>query len=142
MPPPFQRHLFVCTNERAAHNPKGCCAAKGAHRLRERFKKLIIEAGLKGVDGGNLPRMTFGAEIGRFSGVFRLSSRVAHEKNPGNTLVVLLAVKVAPGGIRLVGYWRCGGCKEFDSPEYSRGEELWSRGPRGCRAAGACVDFW
>ena len=51
---------------------------------------------LKRGDGGNLPRLAFDAKIERFPGVFRLSSRVAHEKNRGNSLVLLLAVKVTP----------------------------------------------
>ena len=53
MPPPFRKHLFICTNERAPTNPKGCCASKGGESLRQRFKKLIIEHGLKGVVRAN-----------------------------------------------------------------------------------------
>lgn len=46
--PPYERHVFVCVNERDAANPKGCCAAKGAHEIRSRLKQLAFEAGLRG----------------------------------------------------------------------------------------------
>ena len=37
--PPYQRHVFVCTNRRAEDNPKGCCALKGSEAVLERFKQ-------------------------------------------------------------------------------------------------------
>lgn len=40
---PYDRHIFVCTNERAPDNPKGCCASKGGEAVRARFKTLIKE---------------------------------------------------------------------------------------------------
>ncbi|HEY3175512.1 MAG TPA: (2Fe-2S) ferredoxin domain-containing protein [Candidatus Polarisedimenticolia bacterium] len=40
--PRYQRHLFVCVNERPPDHPKGCCAAKGSGRVRE-----LLKAGLK-----------------------------------------------------------------------------------------------
>lgn len=46
---PYKRHVFVCTNERPADNPKGSCAAKGANEVRDRFKTLVKERGLRGV---------------------------------------------------------------------------------------------
>jgi (2Fe-2S) ferredoxin len=46
--PHYERHVFICTNRRDPGNPKGCCAAKGAEKIRETFKKLISEKGLKG----------------------------------------------------------------------------------------------
>jgi len=46
--PPFERHVFVCVNERDPSNPKGCCAAKGAEEVRSRLKQLTFDAGLKG----------------------------------------------------------------------------------------------
>ncbi len=45
----FQRHLFVCTNERAPGDPKGSCAAKGSLALAEALKRLAYERGLKRV---------------------------------------------------------------------------------------------
>ena len=48
MPPPFQRHVFVCTNRRPDGHPKGCCATKGAEDVRARFKEEMDKRGLKG----------------------------------------------------------------------------------------------
>jgi (2Fe-2S) ferredoxin len=44
----FQRHLFVCTNQRDPSDPRGCCGAKGSESLRRLFKDEIKKAGLKG----------------------------------------------------------------------------------------------
>jgi len=46
--PIFERHLFVCENERAADHPRGCCALKGSPAVRARLKTLIHEHGLQG----------------------------------------------------------------------------------------------
>jgi (2Fe-2S) ferredoxin len=46
--PSYERHLFICTNERDPSNPKGCCSAKGAREVRSRLKKLAFDAGLRG----------------------------------------------------------------------------------------------
>jgi (2Fe-2S) ferredoxin len=46
--PPLERHVFVCENERAAENPKGCCASKNGAEVRSRLKRLAYEAGLRG----------------------------------------------------------------------------------------------
>jgi (2Fe-2S) ferredoxin len=46
--PPYQRHIFVCTNRREADNPKGCCALKGSEAVLERFKEELHRRGLKG----------------------------------------------------------------------------------------------
>jgi (2Fe-2S) ferredoxin len=48
MAPPFQRHVFVCTNRRPDDNPKGCCASKGAEEVRAAFKEELDKRGLKG----------------------------------------------------------------------------------------------
>lgn len=49
MPPPYVRHLFVCTNRRPDESPKGSCAAKGSEELRLAFKKELDRQGVKGV---------------------------------------------------------------------------------------------
>lgn len=49
MPPPFVRHVFVCTNRRPDGSPKGCCASKGSEELRLALKKEADAQGLKGV---------------------------------------------------------------------------------------------
>lgn len=45
--PKFQRHVFVCTNERDPSDARGCCAARGAGEVAEAFKKKLFAAGLK-----------------------------------------------------------------------------------------------
>jgi len=42
----FQRHVFVCTNERK-DDPRGDCAAKGSADVLGEFKKKLHDAGLK-----------------------------------------------------------------------------------------------
>lgn len=49
MPPPYTRHLFVCTNRRPDGSPKGCCATKGSEELRLSFKKELDSQGVKDV---------------------------------------------------------------------------------------------
>jgi (2Fe-2S) ferredoxin len=48
MPPPFQRHVFVCTNRRPDGHPKGCCATKGSEEIRAAFKTELEKRGIKG----------------------------------------------------------------------------------------------
>lgn len=42
----FQRHVFICINERG-DDPRGDCASKGGHAVAEAFKKKLHDAGLK-----------------------------------------------------------------------------------------------
>ena len=44
--PTFQRHVFVCTNERAADHPRGCCKAKGSVEVRDRLKAELTKRGI------------------------------------------------------------------------------------------------
>ncbi len=44
--PSFQRHVFVCTNERAADHPRGCCKARGGVEVRDRLKSELTKRGL------------------------------------------------------------------------------------------------
>ncbi|HEX3694472.1 MAG TPA: (2Fe-2S) ferredoxin domain-containing protein [Polyangia bacterium] len=46
--PHFDRHVFICTNRREPGNPKGSCADKGSEAVRDEFKRLLHERGLKG----------------------------------------------------------------------------------------------
>jgi len=46
--PRFEHHLFVCTNERAADDPKGSCARRGSAALHQHLKQRCHELGLKG----------------------------------------------------------------------------------------------
>lgn len=44
----YERHVFICENRRPEEDPRGCCAAKGAAAVRERFKDALHRRGLKG----------------------------------------------------------------------------------------------
>lgn len=46
--PTYQRHVFVCVNERTPGHPKGCCLEKGGEAVRDRFKKVLAARGAKG----------------------------------------------------------------------------------------------
>ena len=46
--PGYDRHVFVCMNQRRDGHPRGCCAARGGGPVRARLKALIVEHGLKG----------------------------------------------------------------------------------------------
>ena len=39
--PRYQRHLFICVNERPPDDPEGCCASKGSGAVRAAFKAEI-----------------------------------------------------------------------------------------------------
>jgi (2Fe-2S) ferredoxin len=45
--PPFERHIFVCTNQRPEAHPRGCCHSKGSESIRECFKNEIKQRDLK-----------------------------------------------------------------------------------------------
>ena len=44
--PSFQRHVFVCINERAPDHPKGCCKARGGDAVRDRLKAELTARGM------------------------------------------------------------------------------------------------
>ena len=44
----FDLHIFICINERAPEDPKGCCAAKGSRAIADKFKEELHRRGLKG----------------------------------------------------------------------------------------------
>lgn len=39
--PPYERHVFICMNERPADNPRGDCVKRGAQAVLDRFKQLV-----------------------------------------------------------------------------------------------------
>jgi (2Fe-2S) ferredoxin len=49
----FQKHVFICVNERDPSDPKGCCAAKGSPEVAAAFKRKLHERGLKRVVRAN-----------------------------------------------------------------------------------------
>ena len=66
-PPPFYRsHVFCCTNERPPGHKRGCCAGKGAVKLRDYMKARAKEMGLKDVrinSAGCLDRCELGPTV-------------------------------------------------------------------------------
>jgi (2Fe-2S) ferredoxin len=51
--PNFDRHIFVCCNEREAGHPRGCCVARGSESVREAFRRELKSAGLSGAMRAN-----------------------------------------------------------------------------------------
>ena len=51
--PSFQRHVFVCINERPADHPKGCCKAKGGVEVRDKLKAELSARGISKVIRAN-----------------------------------------------------------------------------------------
>ena len=45
----YRTHIFCCTNQRAAGHKRGCCADKGAEKLRAYMKQRVKELGLESV---------------------------------------------------------------------------------------------
>jgi (2Fe-2S) ferredoxin len=44
----YERHIFVCTNERPPENARGSCTGRGSHAVRDAFKAEVKRAGLAG----------------------------------------------------------------------------------------------
>ncbi len=45
--PPYERHVFICLNERPPDNKRGDCERKGAEEVLQRFKDLVDQMKLK-----------------------------------------------------------------------------------------------
>lgn len=46
--PKFEKHIFICTNQRPPGNPKGSCDPQGTGELHQLFKAAVAKHGLKG----------------------------------------------------------------------------------------------
>jgi len=44
--PPFDKHVFICGNQRPADHPRGCCDPAASAALHQAFKKALAERGL------------------------------------------------------------------------------------------------
>jgi (2Fe-2S) ferredoxin len=44
----FEKHIFVCGNQRPAGHPRGCCDPQGGAELQLAFKQKLTARGLKG----------------------------------------------------------------------------------------------
>lgn len=49
----YDRHVFVCENERDPEHPRGCCAAKGGAEIRAWFKEAIQARRRAGLPAGS-----------------------------------------------------------------------------------------
>lgn len=49
----FERHLFICVNERSADDSRGCCVSRGGKDVAKAFKKRLYARGLKRVVRAN-----------------------------------------------------------------------------------------
>ncbi|MFO0774185.1 MAG: (2Fe-2S) ferredoxin domain-containing protein [Nitrospiraceae bacterium] len=47
--PGYQRHLFVCTNQRGPDDERGCCAKLGSEALHAHFKQEAKRLNLKNI---------------------------------------------------------------------------------------------
>ncbi len=46
--PLFERHIFICCNQRDPSSPRGCCDPEGQAKLQKLFKEKLKARGLKG----------------------------------------------------------------------------------------------
>jgi (2Fe-2S) ferredoxin len=46
--PKFEKHIFVCGNQRPAGHPRGCCDPLAEANLQKLLKQKLAERGLKG----------------------------------------------------------------------------------------------
>jgi (2Fe-2S) ferredoxin len=46
--PGFEKHIFICGNQRPLDHPRGSCDPTGGASLHKLFKRKLAEAGLKG----------------------------------------------------------------------------------------------
>jgi (2Fe-2S) ferredoxin len=45
--PKFEKHIFICCNQRPPESPRGCCDPQGQAELQGAFKKKLADRGLK-----------------------------------------------------------------------------------------------
>lgn len=64
MPPPYERHLFICTNRRPDGAPRPSCAARGSEAIRDAFKKELAARGLNHRIRANASGCLDGCECG------------------------------------------------------------------------------
>ncbi len=43
----FEKHIFICTNQRDASGPRGCCNPSGQGELQKQFKERLKARGLQ-----------------------------------------------------------------------------------------------
>ena len=60
----YQKHVFICTNERSKDSPRGDCTRCGGMEIRMRLVKLIAQKGLKGKIRANKSGCLDACELG------------------------------------------------------------------------------
>ncbi len=60
----YQRHVFVCLNEREPNHPKGCCLHKGSAEVRDSFKEELKKRGLSAIVRANVAGCLDACEYG------------------------------------------------------------------------------
>lgn len=60
----FERHIFVCTNQRAEGHPRGCCSPSGEGELHKIFKTKLAQRGIKGTVRANKSGCLDQCEVG------------------------------------------------------------------------------
>lgn len=60
----FDKHVFVCTNQRRAGHPRGCCNELGGGAIRLAFVEGLKRRGLKGVARANKTGCLDACELG------------------------------------------------------------------------------
>lgn len=67
MPPPYERHVFVCTNRRPEGAPRPSCAHRGGEAIRDAFKRELAARGLhrtiRANTAGCLDACEYGASV-------------------------------------------------------------------------------
>jgi (2Fe-2S) ferredoxin len=64
MTPKYNKHIFICTNERPADSPKSDCTRCGGYDIQLKFVELINQHGLKGVIRANKSGCLDACEMG------------------------------------------------------------------------------
>jgi (2Fe-2S) ferredoxin len=60
----FERHIFICTNQRPEGHPRGCCSPSGEGELHRLFKVKLAQRGIKGTVRANKSGRLDQCEIG------------------------------------------------------------------------------
>ena len=62
--PPYEKHIFICTNQRPEGHPRGCCMDKGGMEVRVALARGLAARGLKGVVRANKSGCLDACELG------------------------------------------------------------------------------
>ena len=62
--PPYEKHIFVCTNERPEGHPRGSCARRGGFDVRLALVKELAAKGLRGKVRANKSGCLDACELG------------------------------------------------------------------------------